>query len=184
MLGMYLGDGHIVVGRRGVQSLSVVGDDGWPGILDEVEAAMGGLLGGAVCRVRRIGCTEVKSYCKHWTCLFPQHGPGMKHTRAIRLEPWQQRIVEAHPAPFLQGLFHADGCRATNRVRARRPDGTVTEYAYPRWFLANTSEDILRLAEDALDLLRIAHRRNRPTSLSVARREAVAALDAAIGPKT
>ena len=40
MLGMYLGDGHIVVGRRGVQSLSVVGDDGWPGILDEVEAAI------------------------------------------------------------------------------------------------------------------------------------------------
>ncbi|MEQ3552510.1 hypothetical protein WIS52_18715 [Pseudonocardia nematodicida] len=42
----------------------------------------------------------------------------------------------------------------------------------------------MRLAEAALDRLGIAHRRNRPTSLSVARRDAVAALDAAIGPKS
>lgn len=184
MLGMYLGDGHIVVGRRAVQSLSIFGDDKWPGILDEVEARMAALLGGSVCRVRRDGCTAVKSYSKHWTCLFPQHGTGMKHTRAIHLAPWQQQIVDAHPAEFLKGLFHSDGCRVTNRIRSRRPDGSVREYTYPRWFFANTSDDIMRLAEAALDRLGIAHRRARPTQLSVARREAVAALDAAIGPKT
>ncbi|MBC3191564.1 helix-turn-helix domain-containing protein [Pseudonocardia sp. C8] len=184
MLGMYLGDGHIVVGRRGVQSLSVFGDDMWPGVLDEVEAGMADLMRGAVCRVRRQGCTQVKSYSKHWTCLFPQHGPGMKHTRSIRLEEWQQQIVDARPELFLKGLFHSDGCRTTNRVRSRRPDGPVREYAYPRWFFYNTSDDIMRMAEAALDQLCIAHRRARPNVLSVARRDAVAALDRAIGPKT
>ncbi|MFP5022063.1 hypothetical protein [Pseudonocardia phyllosphaerae] len=181
---MYLGDGHIVIGRRAVQSLSVFGDDAWPGILDDVEAAMRSVLADAVCRVQRPGCTEVKSYSKHWICLFPQHGPGMKHTRSITLEPWQQSLVDADPGAFLRGLFHSDGCRATNRVRARRPDGTIREYSYPRWFLSNASEDIFRLAEAALDLLGIEHRRNGPRSLSVARRSAVAALDAAIGPKS
>ena len=27
---------------------------------------------------------------KHWPCLFPQHGPGRKHERKIRLEAWQR----------------------------------------------------------------------------------------------
>ena len=184
MLGMYLGDGHIVVGRRDVQSLSVFCGDVWPGIIEEVERGMTVLLDGVVCRVRRRGCTEVKSYSKHWTCLFPQHGPGMKHTRAIRLEGWQQKIVDACPEQFLKGLFHSNGCRATNRIRSRRPDGSVREYTYPRWMFSNTSDDIMCLAEDALDLLGIAHRRARRNLLSVARRDAVAALDAAIGPKT
>ena len=38
--------------------------------------------------VQRTGMTEVKSYSKHWPCLFPQHGPGRKHGRPIVLEEW------------------------------------------------------------------------------------------------
>lgn len=91
-------------------------------------------------------------------------------------------IVDALPAPFLKGLFHSDGCRVTNRVRAVRPDGTVPGYAYPRWFLSNTSQETLGLAERAPERLDIAYRRNRTTSLAVSRRAAVAAPDSAIGP--
>jgi hypothetical protein len=68
LLGTYLGDGHITVGRRAVQDLSIFCADAWPAVMDEVSAAMGEALGTGVCRVQRIGCVEVKSYSKHWTC--------------------------------------------------------------------------------------------------------------------
>jgi hypothetical protein len=35
----------------------------------------------------------IKSYSKHWPCLFPQRGPGPKHTRKIELEEWQAIII-------------------------------------------------------------------------------------------
>jgi len=42
----------------------------------------------------------------------------------------------------------------------------------------------MRLCQEALDLLGVAWRMNRPDSLSVAHREAVAALDRHVGPKS
>jgi hypothetical protein len=39
----------------------------------------------------------VKSYSKHWPCLFPQHGPGRKHHRKIELREWQKIIVRESP---------------------------------------------------------------------------------------
>ncbi|MDN5918505.1 MAG: helix-turn-helix domain-containing protein, partial [Pseudonocardia sp.] len=51
LLGAYLGDGHITVGRRQVQALSIACDDVWPGIQDEVGAALAAVMGNAVCRV-------------------------------------------------------------------------------------------------------------------------------------
>jgi hypothetical protein len=50
--------------------------------------------------------------------LFPQHGPGRKHLRTIELEPWQRVIVTENPGDFARGLFHSDGYRGINRVRA------------------------------------------------------------------
>jgi hypothetical protein len=69
--------------------------------------------------VARTGCHAVTSYTDHWLCLFPQHGPGKKHTRHIELAPWQSAIVADHPGRFLRGLFHSDGCRVTNWARPR-----------------------------------------------------------------
>jgi len=105
----------------------------------------------------------------------------VEHARRIRLEHWQRDIVDAHPDRFLRGLFPFDGRHTTNRVRVRRSDGSVRGYADPRRFLGATPDDIVRLAEAAPDRLGIAHRRAHATSLSVARGDAVAALDAAIG---
>jgi hypothetical protein len=56
-------------------------------------------------------------------------------------------------------------------------------YSYPRYFFSNTSTDIQGIFTDALDLLGIAWKQNRWNSISVARREAVAALDEFVGPK-
>jgi hypothetical protein len=179
LLGSYLGDGHISHGRGGVQCLAVACDNAWPGVRDEVAAAMAAVLGNRVSFSERDGCVQVRATSKHWTCLFPQHGPGMKHTRPIVLERWQEEVVERHPGPFLRGLFHSDGCRITNWT-TRRVAGEVKRYTYP---FSNTSHDILGLCAAGLDRLGIAHRRPRPDTISVARRDAVAALDEHVGPK-
>lgn len=60
----------------------------------------------------------------------------------------------------------------------------MKHYEYPRYFFSNTSTDILDLCCAGLDRLGIAYRRPRWDQASVARREAVAALDARVGPKS
>jgi hypothetical protein len=47
----------------------------------------------------------------------------------------------------------------------------------------NRSADIHRLCGQALDRLGVAWRFSKPTTISVARHEAVARLDAFVGPK-
>ena len=98
------------------------------------------------------------------------------------LQPWQRSIVDKHAQAFLRGLFHSDGCRSDNRITKITRAGPKT-YVYPRYFFSNESDDILQLCETSLDHEGIDHRRNRPNSISVARRNAVAALDAFVGPK-
>ena len=124
----------------------------------------------------------VKSYSKHWACLFPQHGPGRKHQRKIELAGWQHVIVRNFPGEFARGLFHSDGWRGVNRVRRTLADGDHW-YEYPRYIFGNESADILRLCGEALDQLGVAWRYSRRNSISVARRKAVARLDGFVGPK-
>jgi hypothetical protein len=183
LLGLYLGDGLITRGRRGVFVLSLFCSDDWPGLLAAARSAMSAVMPtSGVFRVQRLGCTEVKSTSKHWPCLFPQHGPGRKHTRKIELEQWQSAIVQEHPGEFARGLFHSDGWRGVNRVR-RRLARSDRWYEYPRYLFSNESVDILRLCGETLDQLGVAWRYSRRNSISVARREAVARLDEFVGPK-
>lgn len=110
-------------------------------------------------------------------CLFPQHGPGRKHDRRIELESWQRVLVHQYPRQLLRGLIHSDGCRCTNRVWNGR-------YEYIRYFFTNSSEDILQIFRDACDAIGVPHRNSKPNTISIARREGVAMLDAFIGPKS
>ena len=73
-------------------------------------------------------------------------------------------------------------CRVINWTR-RLVAGEPKRYEYPRYLFANESADILDLCAAALHRLGIAHRRPRRNAVSVARREAVATLDAFVGPK-
>jgi hypothetical protein len=81
---------------------------------------------------------------RHWPCLFPQHGQSKKHMRTIELYTWQRSIVKGNPDHFARGLFHSDGNRGINRVRAHLADGDRW-YEYPRYLFTNESRDILRL---------------------------------------
>jgi hypothetical protein len=183
LLGLYLGDGHITPGRRNVYALSITCCDAWPGLMEQARAAMSAVMpASSVFAVARIGCTQIKSTSKHWPCLFPQHGPGRKHERRIELQPWQQEIVDNHPGDFARGLFHSDGCRSLNRVR-RPVKGGDRWYEYSRYLFRNYSADILQLCGETLDQLGVAWRFSNRTTISVARREAVARLDEFVGPK-
>ncbi|GAA3005246.1 hypothetical protein JCM13580A_49930 [Streptomyces drozdowiczii] len=188
LLGLYLGDGHIIQNKAmKTPSLSVFCAESWPGLMAECEKAMRAVLSeNSVCRVRREGCREVKVYSKHLWCLFPQHGPGMKHTRRIALEPWQQEIVDAHPWDFVRGLIHSDGCRTMNWT-TRVVGGVKKRYEYPRYWFTNVSDDIRQLYTDTLDKLGIqwthCTRAGKEYNISVARRASVALMDAHVGPK-
>ena len=76
LLGLYLGDGCISVGgdrAKAVWKLSIFCDDAWPGLFHECAQAMRTVRpDNKVSRVQRQGCSEVKSYSRHWPCLFPQ----------------------------------------------------------------------------------------------------------------
>ena len=111
--------------------------------------------------------------------FFPQHGPGRKHKRVIKLADWQVRAVERHPHLLLRGLIHSDGCRFTNTVRHARKT-----YEYVRYNFSNRSADIRRIFCDTCDLLGIEWRVMNAWNISVARRASVARLDEFIGPKT
>jgi hypothetical protein len=106
----------------------------------------------------------------------------MKHTRKIRLEPWQEEIVGEFTQDFVRGLIHSDGCRSMNRVRRPLKSGDRW-YEYPRYTFVNESVDIRRLFTDALDRLGVAWKQSNRKTISVARREAVARLDEFVGPK-
>jgi hypothetical protein len=183
LLGLYLGDGYISRGRRDVFALEIACCDDWPGLMAAGRRAMSDVMpASSVFCVHQQGCTMVKSTSKHWPCLFPQHGPGRKHTRRIELEQWQSAIVQKYPGEFARGLFHSDGCRSVNRVRRTLAAGDRW-YGYPRYLFKNESKDILGLCGETLDKLGVAWRFSRYNTISVARREAVARLDEFVGPK-
>ncbi len=183
LFGWYLGDGHLTLGRRDVWSLHIANDLRYPDINAHIRELMERVKPGGRPHARvRPGCVITTVSWKHWPCLFPQHGPGRKHEREIRLEAWQREIVERHPGDFLRGLFHSDGSRTANWAR-RVVNGEPKRYEYPRWEFVNRSEDILGLCGWALDLCGIAWRRPRTTALAVSRRDDVRRLDAWVGPK-
>lgn len=183
LLGFYLGDGHIARAAR-CFTLRVTCDRKYPAIIADVGDLIRSVRPAA--NVFEVplgtGALNVTAHWQHWSCVFPQHGPGLKHTRRIRLEAWQSDAVAAHAAAFLRGLFHSDGCRITNWT-VRTVAGARRRYEYPRWQFSNCSEDIIGLCTSALDLLSIAWRRSSPVTVSVSRREAVARLDELIGAK-
>jgi hypothetical protein len=176
LLGAYLGDGCISAHPRGVFRLRIVLDAAYPKIIDEVARAV------AVVRprnrvgrvVRKDNCVEISSYSRSWPCLLPQHGPGRKHERPIRLQAWQWMHVEDHAEAFLRGLIHSDGHRFINTGRGWR---------HPRYGFTNASYDIRHIFCEACDLLGLRWTRGGERVIYVSRKADVARMDEFIGPK-
>jgi len=142
LLGLYLGDGHITALAR-TDRLRISLDARYPGIAGDSEALLRRCFPSN--RVGRLaadgGATVVLwVYSRHLSCLFPQHGPGKKHERAIVLEAWQQQPVEAAPWAFLRGCIRSDGCVFVNRTG---------RYQYLTYDFCNRSADIRALFIEA-----------------------------------
>jgi hypothetical protein len=185
LLGLYLGDGHLVWSGRSWQ-LVVSLDAVHTSIVEECQAAMLLTLPSSTPRVRLHAtdrCARVASSAKAWPGLFPQHGPGRKHERPIVLAPWQQAIVDRHAWQFVRGLVHSDGCRTVNRFKVDLPSGRRADYAYPRYFFSNLSDDIRGLFCSACDRLGIRWTQSNHRNISVSHRVSVALLEEFVGPK-
>jgi hypothetical protein len=100
LLGIYLGDGYISKEPR-TYRLRIYQDQRYPELINLARCSIARVLGDDLARVglvRSVGCVAVSAHWGHWPCLFPQHGPGMKHRRSIVPADWQVAIVEAIPA--------------------------------------------------------------------------------------
>jgi hypothetical protein len=180
LLGLYLGDGWLTIARGRVY-LRIVLDLRYPQVIRDCWSAT--VLSMPMRRARIVPCAgaeavHVRACGQLWLHAFPQHGPGRKHERPIRLEPWQQEIVDRHPGEFVRGLIHSDGCRTINRFRTRLPSGRVAEYAYARYFFSNLSCDIRGLFCSTCDALGVRWTLSNPRNVSVSHRASVAVLDA------
>jgi hypothetical protein len=78
------------------------------------------------------------------------------------------------PESLIRGLIHSDGCRILH---------TVKGHQYVRYFFSNMSQDIHGIFRDACDQRGIRWTVSSPKTTSIARRDAVAALDRFVGPK-
>ena len=175
VLGMYLGDGSISRSRR-VWRLRITLDQKYPAIIERCRHAIEMLMPGQRAGiVKRVGCVDVSLFSKHWPCLLPQHGPGVKHKRLIALEPWQQAFVDQATEEFILGLIHSDDCRVVANDRGVRSI---------RYHFSNRSEDIIGLFTAALDVLGIHWTRSTKYIVSIYRKADTARLDEFVGPKT
>jgi hypothetical protein len=175
LLGLYLGDGCVSRHPRAWR-LRVTLDKKYPEIIDRCRAAIDTLFPGQHASVepQPKGCVVVSLYSKHWPCLRPQHGPGRKHLRPIRLEPWQEVLVKEAAKEFVRGLIDSDGCRVVANDRGVRN---------VRYHFSNRSDDIRELFCAALDELGIPWTLPGKYQVAVYRKTAVARLDEFVGPK-
>jgi hypothetical protein len=186
LLGIYLGDGCVVVLRSGAARLVISLDSAYPGIIEAVEEAVCAVLPDAGLS-RSLGpngtVTIVGASHPVLPFAFPQHGPGRKHRREIALVGWQRALTHGHPRELLRGLIHSDGCRTLNRFTTKLPSGRVGEYEYPRYFFSNLSKGIRAIFCEHCELLGIRWTQSNARNISVSHRKSVALLDEFVGPK-
>lgn len=175
LLALYLGDGYIVrMGRS--DRLRLFLDTRYQRIVDDARQLLERCFpasGVGVARTAKGTTTIVSLYCTHLRCLFPQHGPGKKHERAIVLEPWQRELVGREPWPFLRGCIRSDGCVFVNRTG---------RYEYLSYDFKNLSDDIRRLFTAVCDSVGVEYRAYA-THVRIYRRKSVQLMEREVGRK-
>jgi hypothetical protein len=175
LLGLYLGDGHIVRTGRS-DRLRLFLDTRYGVIVKEARELLQRCFPEHRVGQFRTGkgtTTILSVYCTHLACLFPQHGPGRKHDRSIVLEDWQTRILKSEPWRFLRGCIRSDGCVFINRTG---------RYAYTSYDFSNLSAQIRELFMDACDLVDVEYRAYH-RYVRIYRRPSVALMQEHVGLK-
>jgi len=114
LLGIYLGDGHLVHRPPHGWTLKVACDRQYASIVSAIRAAMERTFSPCQSRLHTVAASGEDVVSISHPVLgraFPQHGPGHKHHRCIALEDWQRELTQQHPGQLIRELLHSDGCR-------------------------------------------------------------------------
>lgn len=175
LLGLYLGDGHIVRAGRTLR-LRLFLDAHYPVLADEARQLLERCLPGnrvSITRLQQRSTLVVSVYSVHLACVFPQHGPGVKHQRPIELEDWQRALVDAAPWSFIRGMILSDGCAFINRTG---------RYRYLSYEFRNQSADIRALFAAACEQVGVDYTCSRDR-IRICRRASVGEMAAFVGTK-
>jgi hypothetical protein len=176
LLGLYPGDGHINLSGRAYK-LRIFLDSRYPNIIESCRYAIRVIVPNNSVNVHKHpvhNLVIITTYSTHWTEIFPQHGEGMKHTRAIVLEKWQQEIIDEFPIDFGRGLYHSDGTRIEPVINGK---------IYLRYEFTNMSPDIFKMFCDTVEKLGLSWTAFKPR-ITIARRQHVEYLDTVWGRKS
>lgn len=194
LLGLYLGDGCISPGAR-TDRLRLSLDARYPKMNAEIGSLMQRCFPQNKASVVKPGPSGwsgrddtwvvLSLYSGHLPCLFPQHGPGRKHERPIRLEPWQTELLEAAPWGFVRGCIRSDGYAFVNRTDVHRP----VPYEYLSYGFSNRSKEIVDLFCTACGIVGVRFRvtenaRRCFWDVRINRRESVALMLENVGRKS
>lgn len=139
ILAVYLSDGYIdkMPHKKDVYRIRFFNDRKYPINTEEWRSNLNALLPKNKCTTRqqeKANCDFVVCYSKYLPILFPQHGPGMKHTRKLELTDWQKKIIQKYPEQFIRGCFQSDGCIYQHNSG---------KYSYKKYNYVNKSSDIM-----------------------------------------
>lgn len=181
LLGLYLGDGHIVKTKalkngNAVYKFRIFQDAKYGNLIQLCVDKMKAVFETQVNICNMPGCKEISCHKNNIPEIYPQHGPGKKHLRKIVLTDWQKDIVKKYPKEFIKGLIHSDGCRYVLKQN---------DYEYVRYELKNMSLDILGYIDWACSLINVNTRRHSGGRASVLRtKKDVDIFESFIGPKS
>lgn len=193
LLGLYLGDGHIIQdkrpGKENIYRFRIFLDNKYPLVQNEAAQCLETLFKNNKVNIvdnsnynTPSNMSVVMIYSSHLLELFPQHGKGLKHDRKIQLLEWQEKIVDEYPLDFLWGLVASDGTYCLTKQYKNR--------LYPIYCFSNQSEDIRELFVGCLEKFAIPYRRNgskdhngKPKLITIGRPPYVQTLEKYVGNK-
>ena len=140
ILGMYLGDGHIIQAKnKRSYKLTLFNNSFQDKVINLCENSLNYIFPSNRVNVYKVPtCNLIKVYVynKMIPNVFPQHDFGKNHDRPIKLLDWQLKYLNT--SKMLAGLFHSDG----------------TFYTYNGYYFysfTNCSLDILDICKMCLD---------------------------------
>lgn len=154
LFGLYLGDGCLSISR--VATLSIALDKKYEKMNNYIEKCFTELFNKnpqiydrSIDRGQKFKSNSICIKCskKNLEILFPQHGKGKKHSRAIELREWQNIIISHE---LVKGLIYSDGSYYYCKKRQ--------QYEYN---FSNSSYDIIKILEKHLTILNIQYNVNK-----------------------
>jgi DNA-binding transcriptional regulator WhiA len=144
ILGLYLGDGCISPHKMSYK-LRITQDNKYPKSIIDIKNILNSFFPNNTFTCNPKGCTVIGIYDKNLPLYFPQHAPGKKHDRKIKLADYQRDNLDYEN--LMKGLWVSDGSYY------------LAQKKYECYNFTNKSTDIISLFEECLNSFNIAYRK-------------------------